>query len=123
MLTAFLAVVPLVVAAGYWQRMWGALDHFPLIVNASAKLVFLLSRKSLRSSGCGRTTVGKFPESTLVYCVFAVAGVAGAAVGVTCGLWTGKDTVNAWNNKNELRAECVAGNDRACRIYEVDYGR
>lgn len=24
--------------------------------------------------------------------------------------------------RNTLRAQCVAGNDRACKLYEVDYG-
>jgi len=56
--------------------------------------------------------------------VFCVLGVVGAVSG---WFWAYIPTDLAVrldkNARLALRAECIKGNDRACRMYEVDYGR
>lgn len=51
----------------------------------------------------------------------------GFVVGIFAGGWCGylmfEDIAHDFDTQETLRAECVKGNDRACRMYEVDYGR
>lgn len=47
MLIAFLAVVLLVVAAGYWQRMWAALDQFSIERQREREARFLAQQKAI----------------------------------------------------------------------------
>jgi hypothetical protein len=51
---------------------------------------------------------------------FAVCGVFGTVAGAFFGY---TDVRRAMADRDALRATCVAGNDRACKLYEVDYGR
>ena len=53
---------------------------------------------------------------------FIVGGVIGVILGGISGHYMAEDMVEQWNSREALRAECIAGNDRACRIYEVDHG-
>jgi len=47
--------------------------------------------------------------------------------GAVLGFWIGTAFAEDWNKvaaqRTELREACIAGNDRACRMYEVDHGR
>lgn len=52
-----------------------------------------------------------------------IALVVSALIGGAFGYWSMRDVVRDWNTKAELRAACIGGNDRACRVYEVDHGR
>ena len=54
---------------------------------------------------------------------FIVGGVLGVILGGVSGHYMAGNVVEQWNNRESLRAECIAGNYRACRIYEVDHGR
>jgi Tfp pilus assembly protein PilO len=47
MIAAFVAVVVLVVAAGYWQRMWAALDQFSGERQRERELRFLAQQKAI----------------------------------------------------------------------------
>ena len=53
---------------------------------------------------------------------FIIGGVIGVILGGISGHYMAEDMVEQWNSREALRAECIAGNDRACRIYEVDHG-
>ena len=62
---------------------------------------------------------------------FFSASVAGLIFGGIAGLVAGLllvASVDQTNHdyverKSSIRAQCLAGNDRACRVYEVDYAR
>jgi len=46
--------------------------------------------------------------------------------GAGLGFWIGTAFAADWNaviaERGEMRNACIAGNDRACRMYEVEYG-
>lgn len=50
----------------------------------------------------------------------AVCGVVGVVAGAFYGY---TDIRRTMADRDALRATCVGGNDRACKLYEVDYGR
>ncbi len=47
--------------------------------------------------------------------------------GAGVGFWVGFNTAEEFNRaatiRDELTNKCLGGNDRACRLYEVKYGR
>ena len=52
--------------------------------------------------------------------VFGLALVCGAAAGYFFGLTSVEEVIE---KRDAMRSECMKGNDRACRLYEVDYAR
>lgn len=59
--------------------------------------------------------------------LFWICGVCGLVLGVIVGFpisyWLVRETAHALVTQDELKRDCLSGNDRACSIYEVDYGR
>ncbi|MBD9368389.1 hypothetical protein [Xanthomonas sp. XNM01] len=57
--------------------------------------------------------------------VGAITGLIFAGFGAVFAFWVSVSTYDAAvvnkDQRDALRAQCVAGNDRACRMYEVDY--
>lgn len=68
-----------------------------------------------------------YERATAWHYVGLFFGVMFAISGLVLGFAFGQSEYNSigesFKKKDELRAQCVAGNDRACSIYEVDYGR
>ncbi|KOQ76638.1 hypothetical protein [Stenotrophomonas maltophilia] len=54
---------------------------------------------------------------------FVILMVSGAVL----GFWIGSVFSVDWNavaaQRSDMRRACIEGNDRACRMYEVEYGR
>lgn len=54
-----------------------------------------------------------------VVAVFVTAFVVGGVLGFKMG----KDEAGQFNEREALRAECIGGNQLACRVYEIDHSR
>ena len=64
--------------------------------------------------------MGKFDLWVVPFLIFMVGGAV-------LGFWIGTAFAADWNavmaERDQMRSACLAGNDRACRMYEVEYGR
>ncbi|HFF5965038.1 TPA: hypothetical protein ACGCF6_000352 [Stenotrophomonas maltophilia] len=62
----------------------------------------------------------KFDWWAIPFVLFMVSGAG-------LGFWIGTVFADDWNTvaaeRSEMRSACIAGSDRACRMYEVEYGR
>lgn len=54
---------------------------------------------------------------------FLVGAVAGTFIGLTVTGGLGTDIEAGRAEQRSLQEQCIGGNDRACRVYEVRYGR
>lgn len=61
-------------------------------------------------------------DSNLWWTAFFLSLVIGFGIGFVCGAAGSKTLTSAVDQRADLRKACVDGNDRACRIYEVEYG-
>lgn len=62
----------------------------------------------------------KFDWWAIPFVLFMVCGAG-------LGFWIGTALADDWKavvaERKGMRNACIAGNDRACRLYEVEYGR
>lgn len=54
---------------------------------------------------------------------FIVLCIIGICAGFVVGICMADDLAHDVLQRDEIERACVEGNDRACRLYEVKYGR
>lgn len=54
---------------------------------------------------------------------FCLSCCAGLVIGGVTGVWMATDVHEYAASKDQLRVQCIEGNENACRIYMADYGK